>query len=133
MGEERTETPLRLTFFRELSDERMLCVPVAGHQALDRLFCFAPLPLGQHMLDNARVADAHLSSEHRAERLQALAHLTQRDNGTSVVALGFRFVEQLPRLALHAPHFVKQVVSKPFFPPLARLHDGLRDVVFVTV
>jgi hypothetical protein len=34
---------------------------------------------------------------------------------------------------LHAPHFVKQVVSKPFFPPLARLHDGLGDVIFVTV
>ena len=55
--------------------------------------------------------------------LGACAHLTQRDNGASVVSLGFRFVEQLPRLALHAPHFVKQVVSKPFFPPLAYLRS----------
>ena len=133
MGEARTETPLRLTFFRELSDERILALTRASGDRAQAHFSLAFLALGQHMLNNARVADAQLSSEHRAERLQALAHLTQRDNGTSVVALGFRFSEQLPRLALHAPHFVKQVVSKPFFPPLARLHDGLRDVVFVTV
>ena len=44
------------TFF-----EPMLCVAAAGHQALDRLFCFASFALGQHMLDNARVADAQLS------------------------------------------------------------------------
>jgi phosphoenolpyruvate-protein kinase (PTS system EI component) len=61
MGEARTETPLRLTFFRELSDERILALTRASGDRAQAHFSPAFLALCQHMPHNARVADAQLS------------------------------------------------------------------------
>jgi hypothetical protein len=48
-----------------------------------------------------------------------------------MIAVSFRFGEQLPSLLLHAVHLAQQVITEPFLALLAGSDDGVGDVALV--
>jgi hypothetical protein len=70
--------------------------------------------------------------QHLAERSQTLAQFAQRDNRSSVVAIGFGPGEQFPSFALSSLHFIEQGFAEALFVLGPGLANRIGNVILVT-
>jgi len=77
-------------------------------------------------------ARVKLFLQHLAERSQTLAQFAQRDNRSSVVAIGFGPGEQFPSFALSSLHFIEQGFAEALFVLGLGLANRIGNVILVT-